>query len=108
MTLCPVEKITNTSPHKVKHAAGGEDLLLLDVRETSEHINGHIDGSMHIPLRELAYRADELPRDRRVVAYCRSGNRSLGAAMLLCAHGFDNVENMEGGILSWPYEVVSN
>jgi rhodanese-related sulfurtransferase len=106
VTLCPSERIRNVSPDTVKEAIETKDVILLDVREHTERVNGHIKGSLHIPLRELPYRANELPRDKEIVTYCRSGNRSLGAAMYLCAQGFDNVANMEGGIIRWPYGIT--
>lgn len=76
------------------------DALLLDVREVSEWINGHIAGTVNIPLGELSDRLAEVDRDRRVIVICRSGNRSGLATRLLCSIGID-AHNMQGGSLAW-------
>jgi len=73
---------------------------LLDVREDEEWVAGHIAGSQHIPLGQLAARLDEVPRDRTVVTVCRSGHRSGIAAKGLAARGL-TAENLEGGLVAW-------
>lgn len=76
------------------------DIVLVDVRPELEFEHGHIDGAISIPVDELPRRLDELPRDRRIVAYCR-GEYCLfadEAVALLRAHGFDAVR-LAGG---WP------
>lgn len=79
--------------------------LLLDVRERDEFDGdlGHIPGSVLIPLRELAARADELApqKDRDVVVICRAGVRSATGAAILAGLGFDHVFNLKGGMLDW-------
>ena len=77
--------------------------LLLDVRERREVEAGSIDGSMHIPLSNLA---DQLPqlepwRDGPIVCQCQSGIRSQEAAELLRREGFRNIVNLAGGYLAW-------
>jgi rhodanese-related sulfurtransferase len=73
---------------------------LLDVREDDEWNAGHIDGAQHIPLRQLADRIGELPKERTVVAVCRSGVRSEAAARGLRKLGYA-AENLEGGVNAW-------
>jgi len=73
---------------------------LLDVREDGEWNAGHIDGAQHIPLRELADRLGELPKERTLVAVCRSGSRSGAAVQGLRKLGFE-AENLEGGVNAW-------
>lgn len=75
-------------------------LHLLDVREQDEWDAGHIDGSQHIPLGELGERLDEVPRDRTVVAVCRTGSRSDRAARGLQQLGF-TAHNLDGGVTAW-------
>ena len=58
-----------------------------------------------IPHDELPARAAELPRDRDILVYCRSGVRSAHAAQALLAVGFSSVTNLEGGILAWAREI---
>lgn len=74
--------------------------LVLDVREPSEYQQGHIPGSLLIPLSTLPGRLQELPTDRRIVAVCRSGNRSDSATRILRKAGFDAL-NMAGGMMAW-------
>ena len=79
----------------------GEELLILDVRQPDEYQAGHVTGSQLIPLDQLALRLDELPRDRPIVAVCRSGNRSGVATGMLKRAGFADIANLKGGILAW-------
>ena len=90
-----------TTPQELQQRiAAGERLLLLDVRELAEYRQGHVRGSTLIPLDQLALRLEELPRDRPVVAICRSGNRSSVATGMLRRAGFE-VANLRGGMLAW-------
>lgn len=76
------------------------DVFLVDVREEYEFAAGHIPEATLIPLGQLASRLDEIPKDKTVVAVCRSGNRSGQATQLLRQAGFD-AHNMNGGMISW-------
>src|SRR3989449_5820824 len=75
-------------------------LHLLDVREQDEWDAGHIEGAQHIPLGQLGQRLADVPRDRSVVAVCRSGSRSDRAAKGLRASGYQ-AENLDGGGTPW-------
>lgn len=92
------------STQEVKEKLNGKfrDFVLLDVRTNSEWADRHIKGSMHIPLSELGRRMDELKKfkDKEIICYCRSGNRSSSAALLLQEGGFRSA-NMKGGIMAW-------
>lgn len=76
------------------------EAVLLDVREHDEWRQGHAPGAVHIPLGELAERFKELPQERRIVAVCRSGNRSARATESLLRAGLQ-VENLDGGMKAW-------
>jgi len=80
-----------------------DDVVVLDVRESSEYSAGHIRNAIHIPMSELVKRLTELDKykNKKILAYCRSGNRSNGACRTLGKQGFENVSNLEGGISSW-------
>ncbi len=90
---------------------GGEEMLLVDVRESSEHEQGHIGGAMLIPRGILEAAADpgypkHLPalaaaRSRQVVLYCATGGRSAMAAAVLQLMGFTNVVSLAGGYGGW-------
>lgn len=77
-----------------------DELLLLDVREEDEWEAGHIEGSVHIPMRELAGRQQELPEDTKIVAVCRTGQRSAAVTEALKRAGYD-AENLVGGVAEW-------
>ncbi len=79
---------------------------IVDVREASEYNGpiGHIKGALLMPLGELAARANELARERPVVAVCRSGARSAQACVILQRLGFGDVANLAGGMLRWRAE----
>ncbi|WP_461211110.1 rhodanese-like domain-containing protein [Desulfocurvus sp. DL9XJH121] len=74
---------------------------VLDVREDWEYAEAHLPGALHIPLSQLADRLGEVPRDRPVLAYCRSGHRSGAASGLLAGQGFAPVLNLMGGMNAW-------
>ncbi len=76
-----------------------EGLTVLDVREPVEWAYGHIDGAVHIPLRELPSRLDEVP-DGQTLVVCKVGGRSAQAVAWLGQQGHD-VVNLEGGMLDW-------
>ena len=80
-------------------AENEKTLFILDVRSPQEHASGHLGGHL-IPLPELAKRADEIPRNNKVVIYCRSGARSQVALEFLKSLGYTQVYNLIGGILA--------
>ncbi len=84
--------------------ASGE-VVLLDVRPAIEFESGHIAGALSVPVEELPRRLDMLPRDKKIIAYCR-GEYCLfadEAAQLLRSHGY-NVIRLEGGWPEWQSE----
>ena len=74
---------------------------LIDVRTEAEVAQGVISGAMHIPLHLLPLRAADVPQDKPVVIYCRTGARSAQACAFMAAQGFENMHNLAGGIVSW-------
>ena len=81
----------------------GETLHLLDVREPSEHAEFNIGGTL-LPLgsiRNMETDAIDDWKDQEVICYCRSGNRSGQACMILESAGFTNVTNLTGGMMAW-------
>lgn len=83
----------------------GETLTLLDVREPHEWAICGFADALRIPLGELGSRWGELPSDRPLVVYCRSGARSLSATRFLRAQGLTNATNLRGGILAWAQTI---
>lgn len=80
-----------------------EGSLVLDVREDSEVRNGKIKGARHIPLAQLKTRLVELEsfKTKPLLVYCRSGSRSAHACNILSKAGFQDVNNLAGGIIAW-------
>jgi rhodanese-related sulfurtransferase/DNA-binding HxlR family transcriptional regulator len=81
------------------------EFLVLDVRPEQEYRSGHLPGAVSVPVAALPDRLPSLPRDRRIVAYCR-GTYCLSAdeaVALLKENGFDAVR-LDGGWLEWADE----
>ena len=82
-------------------AISAGDVEVIDVRRDYEFEAGHIPGARHLDLNDLAANADSLPKDRPVVFYCRSGNRSAAALQLMLGESFTSVYHLDGGIGAW-------
>ncbi len=76
-------------------------MAILDVRTDKEFKQGHIPGALHIPLDELGNKAKKLRRDKELVVYCQSGNRSIWAIKRLMGMGFTHLSNLKGGYNAW-------
>jgi rhodanese-related sulfurtransferase len=99
------KKIRHYDSDEISKRLKTNNVLLLDVRTEPERKKGHIKGSVHIPLNQLRSRQEELTKfkNKEIVCYCRSGNRSLNAAVFLQKHGF-NASNLKGGMVAWNYQ----
>jgi rhodanese-related sulfurtransferase len=97
-----MRSIKQYSPGEVRERMQDRSVVLLDVRTDAERRAQTIRGSLHLPLQHLAARVQELEgyRSKEIICYCRSGNRSLSAALLLRKHGF-NAGNLKGGLAEW-------
>lgn len=80
-------------------AEGGAHLI--DVRSEAEVAQGVIGGAVHIPLHLLPLRAGDIPQDKPVVIYCRTGARSAQACAFMASRGYGNMHNLAGGIMAW-------
>ena len=83
-----------------------KEAVIIDVRTPQEYQEGHIPDAALIPLNQLESRLDEVPKDQQVLLICRSGRRSAQGTSLLRSKGFDQVANIEGGMLAWRGPVV--
>jgi len=101
------QTITATNAQTIMEES--ENFILLDVRTPTEFQNVRIDGAILIPYNEINSRAVAELSDKNaiILVYCQSGRRSASAAADLAALGFTSVFDF-GGILSWPYETVSD
>lgn len=98
------QKVKSISPDEVRNIVKGKSAdkyCLLDVRQPGEYEQGHIPGAQLVPLAELQSNLDSLPKDKMTIVYCRSGNRSRSGVGILNGGGFDDVFNMEGGMLAY-------
>ena len=90
------------------------EVFILDVRTQDEYDAGHIRESIRIPVQdipqhELNKSLAQIPRDKKILVYCRTGRRSTLASEILVNNGFKEVYNMKGGITEWTdagFEVI--
>jgi len=88
-----------------QHIDRGDDFTLIDVREQVEYDMGNIGGIL-IPTSELEQRFAEIPTTQKTIIMCRSGQRSSNViAWLEQNHAYNNLYNLEGGILKWTQEI---
>lgn len=93
----------------------GEDILLLDVRTSDDYVGeqGHVKGSVLIPVEELEKRLSEIEgfQEKTVMTICRTDRRSAKAAQILAKHGFADVHVVRNGMTAWNeagYPIESN
>ncbi|CAG0983261.1 Cdc25 family phosphatase [Methanosarcinales archaeon] len=104
---------TDISVQQGKGMIDRQEVFILDVRTKEEYAAGHIKGStllavQDIPEQELTEKLKDIPKDRKILVYCRSGQRSAKASGILVENGYSQVYNMQGGITEWMnagYEV---
>jgi rhodanese-related sulfurtransferase len=88
-----------------KRLDANDNFQLIDVREPHENEMANIGGDL-IPVGSVIDQSDKIARDKDVIVYCRSGNRSGAAIMALERQkGFTNLYNLKGGILAYAKEV---
>ena len=79
----------------------GNKFTIIDVREEYEFEAANLNGIL-VPLSDLENRLSSIPKDEKTVVHCKSGARSAAAIKLLeSKHGYNNLINLEGGILAW-------
>jgi NADPH-dependent 2,4-dienoyl-CoA reductase/sulfur reductase-like enzyme/rhodanese-related sulfurtransferase len=89
----------------ISHWSTAKDGFLLDVRNPVELAVENVPGAVNIQLPELRSRLDELPRDKEINVFCRSGQRSYYATRILLQNGF-KVKNVSGGMLSLAHNYM--
>lgn len=112
----------NVTVEEAKKLVETEDVFILDVRTPSEFNSSHIKGATLIPVANsggsnlspdqlLDTRINEVPKNKKILVYCKSGNRSTSASKILVNAGYSQVYSMKGGINAWAgagYPVVSS
>jgi len=92
---------TKMNPEIINELVANNEIILLDVREDYEWDEGYIAGAKHIALGDINLETtQELPKNKPIYVYCRSGSRAGEAEAELRSLGFENAENI-GGIAHW-------
>jgi len=107
-----LDELVRSTTWEAVHSADQSELFLLDVRTPAEFATGGMPGAVNIPLAELRERLNEIPRDKRIILYCKVGHIAYNAARVLEAHGLTNYANLSGGyetyhIATGPQESIA-
>jgi rhodanese-related sulfurtransferase len=87
------------------------DIDFIDVRSQKEYRSKNIDGFNNVLVDDFVQGKGEADRDKKIIVMCHSGARSLAACKALIKHGFTNVYNLDGGLMSWErakYPIASS
>ncbi len=84
-----------------KKMDNNEKLILVDCREQHEWDEARIEGAIFIPLSRFQEEYNQLDKNAQIIMQCRSGRRSLDACYFLAEQGYQDLTNLEGGILGW-------
>lgn len=96
------ESFRNISVQELRELMKQKDVILIDVRTKKEIAQGVIGNPLEIELGPSMNRQFEgLDKDKTYVIYCRSGRRSAMASGVMSRMGFQNVNNLQGGIMAW-------
>ncbi len=96
----PSHPVILPADYKARFLDGHQEHTLVDVRTAGEFSGGYIPGAVNISLQDLNRELDSISKDKPVVVYCRSGNRSASAARTLIQAGHAEVLDL-GGIIEW-------
>ena len=102
-TACGQQHFENVDVQGFSELIEDPSVVLLDVRTDSEYAEGHIEGAILIDQKQSDFMEKaqaELPKDKKIAIYCRSGRRSANAAEKLAEAGYQCF-NLKGGILAW-------
>jgi rhodanese-related sulfurtransferase len=112
----PPEKVnfTDVTVQQGKEMIDRGGVFILDVRTQEEYDAGHIRSSIRIPVQdipqqELNKSLGEIPQNKKILVYCRTGHRSALASEILVNNGFKEIYNLKGGITEWTnagFEVI--
>ena len=99
-SLFAFENVDAKTFHKLMQE---KDAVILDVRTPQEFAQGHIEGANLIPVQVFQYLklGGKGIEDKKILVYCRSGNRSVTASKWLESWGATKVYNLKGGIIEW-------
>tara|TARA_Y100000389_G_scaffold194216_1_gene223929 strand:- start:569 stop:880 length:312 start_codon:yes stop_codon:yes gene_type:complete len=95
----------------IKSIKNSKNSVVLDVRTPEEFEEGFIRNSVNLNIYDSQFFFDEIKKLKKescIHVYCKSGARSFQACELMKQFGFQNVFNLEGGILEWKGEILNN
>lgn len=101
--MSSIKEVTPVEAEEI--IANSKDTVIIDVREDEEVANGMIHDALHIPLQQIPEKITNLNKEKEYILVCRSGGRSMKAALYMEEEGF-KVANMVGGMLEWTDEIV--
>jgi len=98
-----LQGIHNLLPQDATLLINHEDAVIVDVREESEYLQGHVINAINIPSSTLSDKIGRLEkyRQRPIILSCMTGNRSAQACNILKKKGFERVHNLKGGLMAW-------
>lgn len=99
---------TNVNAEAFKEYMLGDEVQILDVRTLGEYNQGHIPGAKlaDVTAGNFERHLNDLDKNKPVLVYCRSGNRSVTASRILQKEGFTQVVNLKRGMLEWDGDVA--
>jgi rhodanese-related sulfurtransferase len=99
--FAPIKNLKSYNAQQFRELQQNRNSIVIDVREPHEYKGGYIPGAMNIPLSQLKHRVGDVPKDKDVLLYCRSGMRSKQAARILSKKGISQLGHLQGGMMSW-------
>lgn len=100
---CKNSSITEVTPEMADSIIKDTSVIILDVRTKDEFKAGHISKAILIPVQELEKRLSDISnyKDKQILVYCRTGNRSKKALSILQENCFTKLIHLQKGITSW-------
>jgi rhodanese-related sulfurtransferase len=92
--------ISEVGPGEATRMLNHDNAIMVDMRSDKEYRGGHVVNAVHVPSPDTLAGLDKY-RDKPVIVYCNSGNRSVAFCSKLRKQGFASVYNLKGGILGW-------
>lgn len=99
-----LQSVSSITAEEVKRALENKaDVIVIDVRTREEYSEGHINGSILLPVDTVHKKIVSIIPDKNKIVYvhCRSGTRSKRAVKIMEKMGYTNIFNMQGGFLAW-------
>lgn len=95
--------VSEVGPVEATRMLNHDNAVMIDMREDKEYREGHIINAIHAPASKQNNDTGKLEkyRDRPLIVYCRSGQRSIAVCSKLRKQGFESVYNLKGGVLAW-------